>query len=70
MLVFQPQERRGITGTVDNVVYFGTDTHVHLKLQDGAPFIVRKQNSAGGTLVVGDTVGIGIGSKAARLIRD
>jgi spermidine/putrescine transport system ATP-binding protein len=65
--------RAGIfTGTVGNVVYFGTDTHVHLKLRDGSAFIVRKQNSGGGTLDVqtGDSVGIAIAPQAARLIRD
>ena len=31
-------------GQIDNVVYFGTDTHYHLHLDDGTPFMVRLQN--------------------------
>ena len=35
-----------LAGTVENIVYFGTDTHFHVRLDDGEPFIVRQQNSA------------------------
>jgi len=31
---------------VQSAVFFGTDTHVHLHLADGQPFILRRQNSA------------------------
>jgi ABC-type Fe3+/spermidine/putrescine transport system ATPase subunit len=37
-----------LNGVVDNVVYFGTDTHFHVRLDDGEPFIVRQQNARGG----------------------
>ncbi|KPQ08464.1 MAG: spermidine/putrescine transport system ATP-binding protein [Rhodobacteraceae bacterium HLUCCA12] len=33
-------------GVVENAVFFGTDTHVHLRLDDGQPFILRRQNIA------------------------
>ena len=33
-----------LDGVIDNVVYFGTDTHVHLNVDGGAAFIVRRQN--------------------------
>ncbi len=60
------------TATVETVVYFGTDTHVHLKLIDDSPFIVRQQNISGQTLQAeaGQKVGIAIAAQAARVIRD
>jgi spermidine/putrescine transport system ATP-binding protein len=33
-----------LDGVIDNVVYFGTDTHVHLHVDGGAAFVVRRQN--------------------------
>ena len=60
------------TGVVKNVVYFGTDTHVHLKLSDGSPFIIRQQNAAGtaSSVKTGDKVGITVAEGTARVIRD
>jgi spermidine/putrescine transport system ATP-binding protein len=59
-------------GNVENIVYFGTDTHVHLKLADGLPFMIRQQNSAGATAAVkiGDKVGVSVAPGTARIIRD
>ena len=34
-----------LSGTVSNVVYLGTDTHIHVTLDDGTPFVVRQQNA-------------------------
>jgi spermidine/putrescine transport system ATP-binding protein len=61
-----------ISGTVENIVYFGTDTHVHVRLKDGSDFVLRKQNTSGATLVVetGQTTGIAFAKGAACLIRD
>ena len=62
----------GLSGVVENVVYFGTDTHVHLKLNDGAPFTLRRQNVSGSEnkLAVGDVVNLALAAGAARVIRD
>jgi spermidine/putrescine transport system ATP-binding protein len=59
-------------GTVENVVYLGTDTHFHLRLDGGSPFIVRSQNSRGGgeALTPGSRAGIAIGENAAQILRD
>lgn len=59
-------------GTVENVVYFGTDTHVHLKLKDGTAFTVRQQNAAGSTtdVKVGQIAGIAVAPGTARIVRD
>jgi spermidine/putrescine transport system ATP-binding protein len=29
---------------VDSATFFGTDTHLHLRLSDGQPFVLRRQN--------------------------
>ena len=59
-------------GTVENIVYFGTDTHVHLRLDDGAPFIVRQQNAAGDSVEVkrGDKPGISVAAGTPRILKD
>jgi spermidine/putrescine transport system ATP-binding protein len=65
-------DHASIIATVAHVVYFGTDTHVHLVLQDGSTFIARKQNVGGQTLgvEVGQKIGIALAPHAASLIRD
>ena len=35
-----------LVGQVENATFFGTDTHVHLRLADGQEFILRRQNTA------------------------
>jgi len=61
-----------LAGVVDTVVYFGTDTNVHVRLDDGTPFIVRQQNrrSADCGFQTGDRVGIVIADDAAQVLRD
>jgi spermidine/putrescine transport system ATP-binding protein len=61
-----------ITGTVENIVYFGTDTHVHMRLKDGSAFMLRKQNVSGSSLSVevGQVAGIAFAKEAACLIKD
>jgi spermidine/putrescine transport system ATP-binding protein len=64
--------RATLTGKLENVVYFGTDTHFHVRLQDGSEFIVRHQNSRSNphTLSQGDQAGIVIDDNAAQVLRD
>ncbi len=59
-------------GKVENVVYFGTDTHFHLRLDGGTPFIIRQQNSRGGGMgfTAGDAVGVLLEPHAAQVLRD
>ncbi len=33
-----------LTAKVESAVFFGTDTHLHLTLSDGQPFVLRRQN--------------------------
>jgi spermidine/putrescine transport system ATP-binding protein len=61
-----------LTGTLENVVFFGTDTHFHARLADGTSFIVRQQNEGGAAPSVqqGEAVGITIATGAARVLQD
>jgi len=60
------------SGKLDNIVYFGTDTHYHVTLDNDVPFIVRQQNARGGAngFAVGDAVGIALEDHAAQMLRD
>jgi spermidine/putrescine transport system ATP-binding protein len=61
-----------LTGILENAVYFGTDTHYHVKLQDGSAFIVRQQNSRGdgNGFETGEKVGVAFEDHAAQVLRD
>jgi spermidine/putrescine transport system ATP-binding protein len=61
-----------LTGVVENIVYLGTDTHFHLRLDDGTAFTVRQQNSRSGRegFAQGDRAGIVFGADAAQILRD
>jgi spermidine/putrescine transport system ATP-binding protein len=55
-----------MTGTLETVVYFGTDTHYHVRLADGETmFTLREQNKPlqGARFSEGDRVGIAIGQR-------
>jgi spermidine/putrescine transport system ATP-binding protein len=77
-IVIRPEHARlakgagELAGTVENIVYFGTDTHIHLRLDSGEPFTVRQQNSPNADcgVVKGEHVGVAIGSDAAQVLRD
>jgi len=61
-----------LAGKLENIVYFGTDTHYHVKLNGGGEFTVRHQNIQAGRLTFekGDKVGVLFGAGAARVLRD
>jgi spermidine/putrescine transport system ATP-binding protein len=64
--------RADLSGKLENVVYFGTDTHYHVLLDGGIPFIIRQQNSRGGGMgfQAGDAVGVLLEQHAAQVLRD
>jgi spermidine/putrescine transport system ATP-binding protein len=61
-----------LTGTVENIVYFGTDTRYHLRLADGAEFVIRAQSRRGGERgpQPGESAGAVIGDGVAQILRD
>ena len=77
-VVVRPEHARAVreggqlTGTVENVVYFGTDTHIHVRLADGSAFTVRQQNARAQPRAfdVGDEAGIEIAADAAQVLGD
>ena len=60
-----------VRGHLENIVYFGTDTHFHLRLPNGSLFVTRQQNRPTGDqdLAIGSEVGIAIFDNAARILR-
>ncbi|WP_203583079.1 ABC transporter ATP-binding protein [Ruegeria sp. PrR005] len=58
-------------GTLENVVYFGTDTHFHVRLPDGSVFVTRQQNRPrlSSEFAVGSEVSIAVAADAARILR-
>ena len=61
-----------LTGTVENIVYFGTDTRYHLRLADGTEFVIRAQSRRGGERgpLQGESAGAVIGDGVAQILRD
>jgi spermidine/putrescine transport system ATP-binding protein len=61
-----------LSGTLGNVVYFGTDTHFHVTLQDGTTFVLRQQNApdVASGVAQGDEVGITFPPAVAQALRD
>ncbi len=62
----------GIPATLTSLVYFGTDTHCHLALSDGAEVVARVQNPTGGDvgLEVGQAVSLRFSPGAAQVLED
>jgi spermidine/putrescine transport system ATP-binding protein len=60
------------TGTVKNIVYFGTDTTFHLEIHGGSAMTVRMQNRWGNqsVLQVGDAVGLKVEPDAMQVLKD
>ena len=60
-----------LAATVEKSVFFGTDTHVHLHLEGGAPFILRRQNT--GAMPEpdpGSAVGLALAEGALQVVGD
>jgi spermidine/putrescine transport system ATP-binding protein len=61
-----------IPAKITNLVYFGTDTHCHLALPDGAEVVARLQSPATGDagLVLGQSVGLRFMPDAVQVLED
>ena len=63
----------GLPGTIDRVVYFGTDTQFRVRLKDcDTVFLVRRQNRSGheASLSEGQEVTVSIPPEALRVLQD
>jgi len=70
--IVPPEEPDVIPATLRDWVYFGTDTHCHLVLSDGAEVVARVQSPVSGEadLVRGAAMGLRIAPGAAQVLRD
>lgn len=60
-----------LAASIESIVFLGTDTHIHTRLDDGTLFVVRQPNGAEDErLSVGQRIGIRLANGAARLLRD
>ena len=61
-----------LSGTLRDVVYFGTDTHYHVALPDGTAFVVRQQNrpDRADGLGAGDEVSVSFAPDVGQVLRD
>ncbi len=61
-----------LSGQLETVVYFGTDTHYHVRLDGGDLFTVRTQNTRDGgeAHAPGSPIGIRIAEKSVQVLRD
>ena len=67
-----PQGEGLMSGTVHEVVFFGTDTHFHVALEDGTTFVLRQQNGPDSEVRFnsGDRVGVTFPGELAQVLRD
>ncbi|NEJ69568.1 polyamine ABC transporter ATP-binding protein [Rhizobium phaseoli] len=67
-----PGSQQAVDATVEQIVYFGTDTHVHARLSDGTALTIRQQNRPGPKegIAVGRTIGVTIPPRVAQILKD
>ena len=71
--IVAPAKTATLSGKLENVVYFGTDTHYHVRLaKGGGEFIVRQQNSRLGSndFKKGSAIGVMFEDGAAQVLKD
>ena len=58
--------------TVERIVYFGTDTHIHARMDDGTALTIRQQNRPGaaGSLSEGARIGVTVAPRVAQVLKD
>jgi spermidine/putrescine transport system ATP-binding protein len=63
--------QNALKATIEAIVFFGTDTHYHTKLNDGSTFIVRQQNANATEQAYenGQLVGIQVAAGTARVLK-
>lgn len=61
-----------LQATIERIVYFGTDTHVHARLEDQTVLTIRRQNRPGASdaLSEGTEIGVAIPAGVAQILKD
>ena len=67
-----PEAEGLMAGRLSNLVYFGTDTHYHVDLDDGIRFVVRVQNNTdmARSAAQGDRIGVTFPAGIGQVLRD
>ena len=62
----------GLPATLENAVFVGSDTQYHLRLESGAPFVVRSQNSSADATLYrpGQELRVRLGDQSVQVLRD
>jgi spermidine/putrescine transport system ATP-binding protein len=69
--ITDPAEPGAIPAKVTNLVYFGTDTHYHLRLSDGAEVVARRQSGVEeASLSLGSDTALRFQPGAAQVLED
>ncbi|RKE83612.1 ABC transporter ATP-binding protein [Rhizobium sp. AG855] len=70
--IVAPSPEATLQGTVESVVYLGTDTNINVRLEGGSLFTVRQQNSRSGACghAEGQPVGILVSDDVAQILKD
>ena len=71
-LFAETQKTGDLRGVLENIVYFGTDTHYHIRLPDETMFVIRRQNRREDmeTYEVGQSVDIAFKPNSVQVLRD
>ena len=71
-LIADSGETGDLQGVLENIVYFGTDTHYYIRLPDQTMFVSRMQNQREDTeaFSVGQSVGIAFKPDSVQVLRD
>jgi len=71
-LLADPGRKGDLQGVLENIVYFGTDTHYHIRLPDDTTFVTRSQNQLEETEAfrVGQPVSITFKPNSVQVLRN
>ena len=71
-LIAESGGKGDLQGVLENIVYFGTDTHYHIRLPDETMFVTRTQNQREDTEAfrVGQSVSIAFKPNSVQVLRD
>ncbi len=67
-----PSPASVLRGIIQEIVYLGTDTHFHIRLEDDTALTVRQQNARSGScgFTKDEAVGISLSDDVAQILRD
>ena len=72
VLAVNAPDSLNLEASIAQLVFFGTDTHIHLILSDGTKLVARVQNAlhGGQSLIEGERIQISLPAKALQIVKD